>query len=180
MKTWWLAIDKNDKNSSYLELKHKKIVAQGWSALGNLDLLRKCVPNNKKEFFSIIQLLGDVAYKSKGWWLHKDKKATRCPTVMWNLMNVKKGDLIVGIEGTQVMGICEMPVDGVESYRYDSGYEYAHTIGFPVKWIDWNKNNFGDFIPNAPEQSVQGIRGLNKESFDVKEAWKKYKSSQNG
>ena len=179
MKTWWLAIDINGKHSSYLELKHRKIVAQGWSALGNLDLLKKCLPNNKREFFQIIQLLGDVAYEGS-WWSGYDRNARRCPSVMWNLMNVKKGDLIIAIEGITVKGICEMPIDGVESYRYDDSYEYAQTIGFPVKWVDWNKNNFGDFIPTAPKLSVQGIRGLNKESFDVKEAWKKYKSSQNG
>jgi len=131
MKTWWLAVDKNGGHSSYTEFKHRKIVAQGWSKLGNLDLLKKCLPNNKREFFKIIQLLGDVAYKSASWWLNKDKNATRCPTVMWNLMKVKKGDLIVAIEGATVKGICEMTADGVESYRYDNSYEYAQTYRFP-------------------------------------------------
>jgi hypothetical protein len=95
---------------------------------------------------------------------------------MWNLMNVKKGDLIIGIEGRQVMGICEMPSDATESYKYGGGYEYAQTIGFPVKWVDWNKNNFGDFIPTTPKLAVLGIRGLNNERGEVIKAWNEYKS----
>lgn len=89
-------------------------------------------------------------------------------------MNVKKGDLIIGHEGAEVIGICQMTADAIESYRYDNGYEYAQTIGFPVTWIDWNQN-FSKFSPKANARSL-GIRGLNNESAKVIEAWKEYKS----
>ncbi len=174
MKTWWLGID--TKYCSYVELKYRKIVAQGWGDLGSLVSLKQFFPHNQNDFFHVIQLLGDVAYKDANHWFNTDKadrNPTRCPTVMWNLMDVKKGDLIVGIEGTMVMGICKMPSDGIASYRYDGEYDYAQTIGFPVEWIDWDSNIFG-FTPTPSNQGILGIRGLNKDSQAVIDAWKKY------
>jgi hypothetical protein len=37
MSTWWLAISK--KHTSYNELKHRKVIAQGWPDLGDLRTL---------------------------------------------------------------------------------------------------------------------------------------------
>jgi hypothetical protein len=173
MKTWWLAIDKD--HCSYLELKHRKVVAQGWCDLGSLISLKQFFPNNKNEFEQVIQLLGDVAYQGRDWWRDRDRNSSRCPSVMWNLMDIKLGDLIVGIEGIKVMGICEMNSDGIASYRYDGEYEYAQTIGFPVQWIEWDDSIFG-FTPTAPSQGVLGIKGLNDESKAVIDAWENYKS----
>ena len=179
MNTWWLAIDKNHEHSSYLELKNRKVVAQGWSQLGDLSSLKLFYPNNKDEFVQVIQLLGDVAYKGEDWWRDDHRNASRCPSVMWNLMDVKQGDLIVGIEGTHIMGICEMPSDGVASYRYDDGEsEYAQTIGFPVEWVDWNKV-ITPSTPSAPKRGVHGIKSLGKKNQAVIDAWKQYKSTLN-
>ena len=44
MNTYWLAID--TKCTSYLELKHRKVIAQGWPDLGDLTLLSKLVKSN--------------------------------------------------------------------------------------------------------------------------------------
>jgi hypothetical protein len=174
MKVWWLAIDKNGKHCSYLELKHRKVIAQGWSALGDLTSLKTFYfGSNKKGFKETIQLLGDTTYKGKHWF-DKNRKLNKCPSVMWNMMDIKKGDLIIGIEGTTIKGICEISVDGIKSYNYDDRYEYAQTIGKFVEWIDWDKSLFG-FTPSTPRQGVHGIKHLNKKSSVIIAAWKTYK-----
>ena len=87
-------------------------------------------------------------------------------------------DIIVGIEGITVKGICELVSNGWESYRYDSpeAYNYAQTIGFPVEWVDWNPQVFGA-APIAPAKGVQGVAGLQNESQRILDAWRKYQSS---
>ena len=49
INTWWLAIDK--KYTSYEELKHRKVVAQGWPELGDLRTLLWSSPNG--HFFKL-------------------------------------------------------------------------------------------------------------------------------
>lgn len=46
MATWWLAIDKNF--TSYAELKHRKIIAQGWPDIGNILTLCPLVPKGSR------------------------------------------------------------------------------------------------------------------------------------
>lgn len=168
MTTWWLAIDR--QYTSYDELKHRKVIAQGWSALGNLLTLCPLVQAGERQSFSaVIDALGRIVYGN----------STHAARVMWDLFNMRAGDIVVGIEGTVVKGICELRVNGWKSYRYDSpeAYEYAQTIGFPVRWVDWNPQTFGA-APTTPAHSVQGVAGLQNESQRIVAAWKKYKSSQ--
>lgn len=165
MNTYWLAID--TKYTSYLELKHRKVIAQGWPDLGDLTLLSKLVKtNNRKEFIAIVETLEIISYGDK----------SHAATVMWNLLNMKRGDLIVGIEGTTVKGICQLNKNGDESYKYlfPHVYNYAQTIGFSVEWEDWDSSKFG-FTPTPPAQSVQGIAGLVQESSKVIDFWRNYK-----
>jgi hypothetical protein len=92
---------------------------------------------------------------------------------------MRAGDLVVGIEGTTVKGICELKKDGWTSYQFQLPEvdNYAHTIGFPIDWVDGDPKIFG-FTPTAPGQSVPGIAGLQAESQQVINAWKSYQDSQ--
>lgn len=173
MNIWWSAIDL--VHASYEEMKHRKVVAQGWCNLGNLSLLRAFVPDMKNHFIEVVQLVGDAAYLDRSLWANQDRANTRAPTVMWNLMNVCAGDLVVAIEGTRVRGLCEVTQDALTSYRYQPAWEYAQTIGFPVDWVDWNVQRFGE-PPTAPSQGVLGIRSLNKERVVVEQAWSKVRT----
>lgn len=170
MSVWWLAVDK--KNASYEELKHRKVVAQGWSAIEDLRTLCTLAKNGDGEaeeaFKKTVDELERIVYEGN---------KTGIPAkVMWSLMRLKEGDLIVAIEGTVVRGICRLDKNGWESYQYDcrDEYEYAHTIGFPVRWKDWDIQKLGN-PPIAPAQSVQGIAKLEKESQKVVDAWDKIK-----
>ncbi len=163
MNIWWLAIDRD--YTSYEELKYRKVVAQGWPKLGDLSLLLPLVTNNyKNEFLGTVNALNKLAYGEEG---HASK-------VMWSLFSMKKGDLVVGIEGTTVRGICQVNLDANESYQLQSpnAFNYAQTISSGVKWVDWNESILGT-PPTAPAKSVQGVAGLNKEYNRVLEAWER-------
>ena len=165
MSTWWLAIDRN--YTSYDELKYRKVVAQGWPGIGDLKTLCALVPANEKDAF-----LTAVAALSR---VNGDAE-NPAGRVMWDLFKIRSGDLVVGIEGVNVKGVCELTKNGWESYRYDSpeAYNYAQTIGFPVEWIDWDPV-FGP-PPVAPAHGVQGVAGLQAESHRVAEAWAAYQA----
>lgn len=168
MTTWWSAID--TRWSSYIELKHRKVIAQGWNALGDLTSLLGPVSGDKEKFIQIVQILGDAAYAGESWW-QKDRQESRTPAVMWKLLSLKQGDLVVAVEGTTVKGICQLERDALNSYSHQPAYEYAQTIGFPVRWVDWKEEEFG-FVPKPPSHGVLGIAGLQDESLAVKNAWR--------
>jgi len=167
MNTWWLAIDR--QCTSYLELKHRKVVAQGWPDLDDLKTLCPLVanPTNSGLFQQVVGELEMIVYRS-----------SKSPNIMWNLMRIQTDDLVIGIEGTVVKGICQMAKNGWESYHYDyrGVYSYAQTVGFPVEWIDWDPIIFG-FVPTPPAQSVSGIAGLVNQHQAVVDAWNKYKQT---
>jgi len=168
MKTWWLAIDK--RYTSYEELKYRKVIAQGWPKLGDLSTLIPLVQKDREDMYrKVIDALNEAQYGQA------DSGVAR---IMLNLLNLKKDDLIVGIEGTKVRGICQLERNAIDSYRFDSpdAFHYTQTVGFPVKWHDWNEDQIG-FTPIAPAQSVDGLEGLNKESQQVIEAWRKLSST---
>ena len=134
MATWWLAIDR--QYTSYDELKHRKIVAQGWPDLGNLLTLCALVgAGDRNTFMQTVTALECIAYGN----------STHAARVMWDLLSMRAEDLVVGIEGTTVKGICQLKENGWDSYQHHSpeAYNYAQTIGFPVEWIDWDVHVFG-------------------------------------
>lgn len=171
MKTWWSAIDTD--YSSYEELKHRRVVAQGWRHLGDISTLARFIPDGRDDFVSVIQLLGDTSYRGENWWEQDDRKPTRAPTVMWNLLSVGGGDLVVAIEGTAVRGICQVSSDAISSYIYQRDWEYGQTIGFPVTWHDWDADLFGP-APQPPSRGILGIRGLDQDSDTVRRVWEAF------
>ena len=106
MNIWWLAISL--KHTSYAELKHRKVVAQGWPELGDLTGLCPLLgAGNNDEFRRAVTCLEAISYG----------QATHAAQVMDTLLSIKSGDLVVGIEGVQVKGICQLDKNGWESYR---------------------------------------------------------------
>jgi hypothetical protein len=62
MAVWWLTIFLAADNS-YLSLKHRKVIAQGWPDLGDLTLLSRNFEaywrNHRPEFESVIQAVAN-------------------------------------------------------------------------------------------------------------------------
>ena len=162
MNTWWLAIDRNQRNASYEELKHRRVVAQGWPKLGDLRTLCTLVEKGYENTF--IRTVKDLHLIAYG-----EEYSSRASRIMWNLLSLRSGDLVVGIEGVAVRGICQLKQNGWESYQHHctAAYEYAQTVGFPIQWVDWEF----DFKPVPPRLSVSGIRRLQNESKNVIAAW---------
>ena len=57
MNIWWLATAKNDGYCSYNELKYRKVLAQGWSQIGDL---RALLPLQNEEMFQYIKKYSPV------------------------------------------------------------------------------------------------------------------------
>jgi hypothetical protein len=173
MRTYWSGIDV--QHTCYDELKHRKVIAQGWRDLGDLTSLLGPLYDEEEMFKQVIQWMGDAAY-SQDWWseageTRADRELDRAPAVMWNLLHLRGGDLVVGVEGTTVRGICQVTEDARTSYRYDDLYEYAQTVSRGVEWIDWTEERFGP-PPQVSAQSELGIRNLSSQSDAVVDAWK--------
>jgi len=169
MTVYWLPIDKYEGHATYEELKDRKVVAQGWSAIGDLSGL--CNITDKQVFYAQIQMMGDQAYGNVDWWLKDREEAT--PRSMWHLLiEAKSGDIFVGKEGKNIRGICQIERDGLVSYRYDSDYEYAQNIGFPVEWIDWDESIFGH--PPNPPAMMRGVKRLQTEYERLIDCWNLY------
>lgn|SRR5574337_48715 len=166
MTTWWLAIDR--RYTSYNELKYRKVIAQGWPDLGNLTTLCALAKANEEETFkSVVKALDSIGYGT----------ISAADKVMWNLFNLRIGDILVGVEGTRVKGVCQLTKNAWESYQYHSpeAYDYAQTIGFPVEWIDWDPAVFGP-PPGASGHGPQGVERLQNESQRVADAWAAYQA----
>lgn len=166
MATHWLAIDWNERYASFDELRHRRVVAQGWPNVPSLESLLMFVKHGERQAFmdavAVLERLGH-------------QQTTYANRVFWDLLSMKAGDVVVGIEGTEVKGLCQLQQHGYDSYRYDSpeAYDYAHTIGFPVEWIAWDAAVIGP-PPRTPGQAVPGVRGLNTESERVMDAWNRH------
>jgi len=96
----------------------------------------------------------------------------------------------VAIEGTRVRGIAEIcpftryvydrdgKVSGCNPTKWHQkrkDFEYAHCL-FPVKWVDWEELGV-DWKPQAPAESVQGIRGLRDSKNEVVKVCEDYKKA---
>ena len=160
MNTWWLAIDRNQGNASYEKLKNRKVVAQGWPKLGDLRTLCTLVEKGDRSAFT-------HKVRARHLLVYGEEYSSQASRIMWDLLSLRSGDLVVGIEGVAVKGICRLEQEGWESYKHDSTYEYAQTVGFPVEWVDWEF----DFTPRAPNQGVPGIRQLQSEREKVISVW---------
>ena len=125
MEVWLLAIDK--KYSSYEELKYRKVLAQGWSKIGDLSPLLPIKDSSK--FKDIINKYVDYIYE--------DWNDSRNPgRILYNLLDIKKGDYVICCEGEKVKGIAY--IEKELKYYFDNAnlYEYCQTV-FPVtNWKD--------------------------------------------
>ena len=172
MRIYWLALDKNDNYTSYEEIKHRKEIAIGWRDLGDLTTLaRQNVIKGEKSFKKIIIILGEIAYKKKKWWIVTDQKYV--PQIIWKFFNIKKGDIIIAVEGTRVKGFCRVDDNMILQYQWQGCYEYAHCIASCVEWVDWNKLKT-DFVPTVPAKGIKGIKNLKKERKRVCQEISKY------
>ena len=117
------------------------------------------------------------------------------------LINIKTADLVVGIEGTQVKGVCKIlprttylfnsnqnfenvPAVALAPNSKDkqnsfTQFEYAHCL-YPVQWIDWEDAAPDDWKPGVPRQSVKGISQVQKDAEAVEQRWNAYEQSLHG
>jgi predicted Mrr-cat superfamily restriction endonuclease len=163
VNVWWLAIDRSKGYASFEELKRRKVIAQGWPDLG--DMTRFLDENANTEPGTVVTKLTERLRAN----YPDDIPQQQLPANLYNFFfGIKSGDLVVGIEGMNVRGICEIPE--ACSYCYEpkthEGKEqnYAHGRG-PVRWIPWEIFS-PDWAPAAPGQLL-AVRGLQAEREEV-------------
>jgi hypothetical protein len=120
MTVWLLAIDRD--YCSYEELKYRKVIAQGWSKIGDLSPLLPLKERNK--FKEIIT--NYVSYVYDGW---DDKRDPG--RIMLNLLSMKQGDYVICCEGETVRGIAKLSNKVEYDYQNPFLYEYAQAIQSP-------------------------------------------------
>lgn len=168
MIVWWLAIDENGGNASYENLRQRQVIAQGWSQLGDLTEFIHARNGQDRD-----QVIGDLLERFKA---NYDVINGYDPGRFARfLFDLKAGDIVVGIAGTVIKGICKV-TDQV-TYQYqpptdDQETEYAHTFG-PVVWHDWERVS-GDWAPNPPARSVPIIAELNNHANEVATRFEQY------
>ena len=164
MAIWWLATSKTKGHCSYNELKDRKILAQGWPALGDLSALLPV--KDEGNFKKIINELVEYVYNGS--------KDPRDPgRVILNLLKFRENDLVLCTEGESVKGIAKLGAD--PKYRYDNGaelYEYAQTIYPVTEWKDWDVGLAGP-PPSTKAMGPVGIDRYGRNESDILAAWEK-------
>ena len=174
MKVWWMTINRAMGNS-YLGLKYRKVISQGWPYLGDLSILIRNFDtywcNHRTDFELVIQKLASPKYPEDA------KKPPKALQNIFNLISIAQGDLIVAVESAHgagpVMGICQADRNAWESYRHDdpSVFDYAHTVCFPVEWVDCEMLGF---IPPNPPAMIAGVQLMGAERADyLRDMWQK-------
>jgi len=174
MNVWRLKINRAMGNT-YLGLKHRKVIAQGWPHLGNLSIIARNFDNywrnNRAEFERLIRLLACPVYPADA------EKPPEAMLNLYNLMCIVKGDLVVAVESSNdaspIEGICQTDRNAWESYRFDypDAFDYAHTVCFPVEWIDWIE--IGETPPSQPARFAGVKRVGDEQAARIQELWNK-------
>ena len=82
------------------------MVAQGWPKLGDLRTLCTLVEKEDRDaFIHKVKNLHLIAYGNK--------YSSQASRIMWDLLSLRSGDLVVGIEGVAVKGICQLEQNGM-------------------------------------------------------------------
>lgn len=162
MNVWWLATSAKDKNSSYSELKSRRVIAQGWPEIGDLtDLIR--LHTDKASLERKLHELIEEIYPNK----NKQSDKHREKSIV-NLLRIKPEDIIVICEGISIKGLAK--VTEPLTYSFDENYGYAQQAGPIKKWKDWDSNKVGK-APKTPGQGPKGIQHCRKDSQQFINAW---------
>jgi hypothetical protein len=172
MSVWWMTINRAMGNS-YLDLKYRKVIAQGWPLIGDLSILTNHFDtywrDHRPDFEMVIQQLTRPVYPEDA------KKLPKALKNIFNLISIAKGDLVVAVESAHgvgpVMGICQADRNAWDSYRQDKPlvFDYAHTICFPVEWIDWDTISVD---PPKPPAMIAGVQPMGPEqAVYVQKTW---------
>lgn len=176
MTVWWMTINRAMGNS-YLDLKDRKVIAQGWPYLGDLTSLamdyEKRWRENRLDFERELRnLIRGSVYSEEA------DNPQMALLNLYNLFSIAKGDLVVAVESAQgagpVMGICQADRNAWESYHHDTPelYDYAQTVCYPVNWVDW-----GEIATESPRPPalIPGIIPMGKkQAANVEDAWAAY------
>lgn len=166
-----IGIDNNQrtKYATYDELKRNNVVAQGWSAFGDLTFAYVAKDKTCENDFETF-----MNEKCSG-----DDKAPH--TFRQLLKFIQPGDIILAFQGRTLKGITEMPPEFIYYYN-DNMEEYKNCL-YPVRWVDWkdfctDNKNLKDYTTGAT-YGIQGIENSGVGTADInsyiEKHWEKFK-----
>lgn len=161
MKLWWLNTPYG--KCSLRELKMRSAVCLGWTELGPLNRYVKDKPGWERQFKTFVQIKGDIAYRSSEKWKNSQREFDQVPNVFWQLLSIKKDDLIITLEtgnpytrGTPIISaIGQAGSDALKSYQFNDSFTYGHSVCDDTNWLEWDSMRYNDF--SLPANSFLGL-----------------------
>ena len=167
MSVWWLAASANNGDCSYIGLKGRKVLAQGWPYIGDLSAIFNAKRDEKK-LKKLLHALIDYCYPDKA-----DKVDPNPEKRFMNLLNIQVGDIVVICEGLSIKGLAKITTPLSYSYYNNNGaYEYAHQFGSVTEWKDWDVSKVGP-APRPHAQGPKGVEQCHKDATTFINAWNK-------
>ncbi|MEX0624373.1 hypothetical protein [Saccharospirillum sp.] len=175
MNLWWLIT--SSVHCSYDELKRRHCVALGWAEIGSLQKYLKDKPGWERQFKTLVQVRGNLAYARDKRWTETASSLSGVPSLLWSLLQIRAGDFVVVMESgnqltlgrLEVRGITRITEDGMGSYSFEEGVHHAHQISKGLNWIDWDRAHFGE-LP-MPTQSFFSLLQDNDQLETIQLAW---------
>ncbi|WP_394170928.1 hypothetical protein [Saccharospirillum alexandrii] len=175
MNLWWLIT--SSVHCSYDELKRRQCVALGWAEIGSLEKYLKDKPGWERQFKTLVQVRGNLAYARDKRWTETASALSGVPSLLWSLLQMRAGDFVVVMESgnqltlgrLEVRGITQLTEDGMTSYSFEEGVHHAHQISKGLTWVDWDRAHLGEL--EMPKQSFFSLLQDNEQLETVKLAW---------
>lgn len=174
MNLWWYYTQYT--NCSFSEIQKRSSVPFGWSEIGALDRYVKDKPNWERQFKTFVQVKGDIAFNGNTAWQTNYRQTDRVPDLFWQMLQIKKDDLIICIESGNsvtmgkpfIAGISQATVDGIKSYQFDDKFKNSHNVCSGLLWSSWNLNTPQDFpMPKEDFLILKQDNSLVRQAHDV-------------
>jgi hypothetical protein len=175
MNLWWLIT--SGVHCSYDELKRRQCVALGWAEIGSLEKYLKDKPGWERQFKTLVQVRGNIAYARDKRWTESASALTGVPSLLWSLLQMREGDFVVVMESgnqltlgrLEVRGITRITRDGMASYEFVENAHHAHQISEGLTWVDWDRAHNGEL--EMPTHSFFSLSQDNSQLDAVQHAW---------
>lgn len=140
MNLWWF-YTRND-TCSFNQMRERSSIPFGWSEIGDIQKYIKNKANWERQFKTFIQVKGDLAYVNDNSWYLNYRDLNMVPGLLWQILQIKKDDLIICIESgsaqtmgkPKISGIGQVTTDAILSYRYNPAFSYAHSVCEGIQW----------------------------------------------
>ncbi|MGH1439532.1 MAG: hypothetical protein ACRBBR_05425 [Cellvibrionaceae bacterium] len=176
MDMYWLLLNTNA--CSFAEIQKRQCIAIAWPELGTLEKYIREKPDWERQFKGYLQIRGDLAYGRESSWMNVDRHFDQVPDIFWQLLKIKKGDIVVAVESGNeltfgrpvIRGIARINHDAIHHYQYNEKYHHAHSVCPKTTWFPWDNFTMGEL--QMPHTNFRALLADNEQIHQVMEGWK--------